>query len=105
MFFREPIVPVIKKFWYNPDSGINIFSLFLKSYPINKDNLDLSYFIELIFLSFLLFDDVELNNLEIFEYKKLFTIILVIINVIIYVIFIYFHKSGFFEQISKGLIP
>lgn len=32
----EPIVPVIKKFWYNPDSEIYISLLLLISFPINK---------------------------------------------------------------------
>ena len=107
MFFREPIVPVIKKFWYKPDSGIDIFVLFLKSYPIKRDNLEESNLIEFIFLSFFLlnFKNLELINLDIFGYKKLLIMIFENINVITYTIFIYFQSSGFFEQISKGWIP
>ena len=50
----EPIVPVIKKFWYSPFSGINTFLLFNSSKPINKCNsereklFDNEFFLEIL---------------------------------------------------------
>ena len=55
----EPIVPVIKKFWYNPDSGKYIFLFVFSSAPISKFNLSDGNISSFCFLfTFLNFSDV-----------------------------------------------
>ena len=53
----EPIVPVIKKFWYKPDSGIYILVFLSSSKPINKWR-EFIKFLEW-FLNFLLLIELE----------------------------------------------
>ena len=91
------MVPVIKKFWYNPFSGIIISSLLF--FPINKFNLEISlldFFILDFFLDFLIKKLLKIK-LEKIKLEKIY--------VKIKVILIYFHSFGFFEHISKGCMP
>lgn len=101
-------MPVIKKFWYNPFSGIYRFSFELKSFPINKFNFKILFFslfnlllfilVSFNFLLFILFNKFKINLLN----KKLEKIKLEKIYVKIKIILIYFQSKGFSVQISKG---
>ena len=102
----EPIVPVIRKFWYKPDSGIEINS-FLEFSPIISDRsfllvfdlVVLGYFLIKIFSNFLI-------NLKIIFLKIKWDRIKCVINVVIIKVnFIIFQSSGVSEQISNGCIP
>ena len=102
--FPVPIVPVIKKFWYNPFSEIIIFFSELISFPINK-------FIFLLFFKINLFDLIFLG--EFFEFVKLlekYSNLFIKIYMKIKLTKMYrkiklilkkFQSNGFFWQMSK----
>lgn len=58
-------MPVIKKFWYNPDSGIIIVSFELLSWPIMRCNLEISVIVWLVFLVLLFLKNLIYTELEI----------------------------------------
>ena len=99
----DPMVPVIIKFWYNPDSGIKTFKPFSIFCPINKFKLfKFCIFSFSKWVGFWSLKKILLNILRILKLKKFARIKLEKIYVIIKVILIKFHNSGFFVQISNG---
>lgn len=98
LVFPVPIVPVIKKFWYNPFSGRYISLFDCLSNPIKRLIFLSSFFIMSVFLVSFLYLFSSLYMLLLITTKEK-------INVIIYSFFIYSQRSGFSWQISKGLNP
>ena len=67
LFFREPIVPVIKKFWYRPDSGTITGKPEIWEFPMYKQRSE--EFMQFIwFTGFsLVFEGDFLNRIKIFN--------------------------------------